>query len=272
MVAEVAPPAIEKSSVRTLGASNFAASICGLISYARNGSAISSRVSEAGGRNSPPPESTPAGEKIPGGSSGGHVGVIAGVAEAEDRIEDDTQKSQADPEAGAFAEAFCDIDRDEDRDDEVHERDDKQDDPPGRPPGDLQEHDQVVDRNDRSPAGLSRLFEDLPHPRNHDDRHDNADDDRDDTRTFGTVLGTVVVLERKQRQEGRRHALLLPGCPGVERCDSTLGGNRGNRQLKALKPGLMPGRARSPRRPAPPAPPKRSSARRAAAGGGRSRR
>ena len=83
--------------------------------------------------------------------------LVARVAEAEDRTEDERQDQHADGEADTLAEVLARARLHDDHDDEVDERDEQQDEPPERLAGDLEEHDQVVDRDDRRPTRLAGL-------------------------------------------------------------------------------------------------------------------
>src|SRR5262245_27671629 len=73
--------------------------------------------------------------------------AVARVAEAEDGVEDERQEPEPDAEACALAEALSHGEGDGDQDEEVHERNEQQDDPPGGLPGDLEQDEDVVNRN-----------------------------------------------------------------------------------------------------------------------------
>ena len=86
-------------------------------------------------------------------------------------IEHERQQPQPDTEARALAEDSRQVDRHDDRDDQLRYRNEIEDHPPYRAPDDLEQDDEVVDRDDGGPAGLAGLDEDLP-PRRHDDDDD----------------------------------------------------------------------------------------------------
>src|SRR5207248_8209174 len=91
------------------------------------------------------------------------LGLVLRVAPCQDWIEDDPEEQQSDAEAHTLTEILRDADRDEDRGDDVHEWNDHEHDPPERLSRDLEQHDEVVNRDDRGPAWLAGLRENLPH-------------------------------------------------------------------------------------------------------------
>jgi len=111
--------------------------------------------------------------------------LVLGAAESKNRPKYKWQQNHADREANAFAKAFGNVDVQNDRDNEVDEWDQHQQQPPARSTGDLTHHINVVDRDNRRPAGLSRFAENFP------DRSDQQEDDdrvanpEDRTGTFG---------------------------------------------------------------------------------------
>ncbi len=76
--------------------------------------------------------------------------------------EDRPQGQHSDRETGARSESLCDINKDHNRDHDVDDRNAEQDDPPEWLAGDLEQDEQVVDRNDRCLAGLTCFGKDLP--------------------------------------------------------------------------------------------------------------
>src|SRR5258705_188372 len=103
-------------------------------------------------------------------SGSGGRGLGLRVAEGQDGDEDEAHEDKGHGEAGALPESPGQVDHHDDGNDEAHDGDEHEDDPPARAAGDLAHEVEVVNGDDGSPAGLARLFKDLP----------EADDDQQD--------------------------------------------------------------------------------------------
>jgi hypothetical protein len=110
------------------------------------------------------------------------------VAKAKNGDEDRAQEQHSDRETGAFPESLCDTNKHHNCGHKVDDWNAEQHDPPERFAGDLEQDDQVVDRNDRCPAGLACLGKDLPHPGDNQDGHQESDDRADAAAGRGTVI------------------------------------------------------------------------------------
>src|SRR6478736_10474488 len=106
---------------------------------------------------------------------------VGDAAEPEDDRPDVGEDDQADAESCPAAIALRQVEGNDDPDDEPDDRDQHQDDPPPLATDDLQEHEDVPDRDDCLPPGLARLGED--HPPTRDDRDDDRDVDEPDDAT-----------------------------------------------------------------------------------------
>jgi hypothetical protein len=87
-----------------------------------------------------------------------------GVTEARDRQEHEAKENQTQRQAGFLAERLGQVDLDDHWNDEVDQRDEEKEQPPFRAADDLEEHGQVVDGDERLPAGLTGPGVDLPQP------------------------------------------------------------------------------------------------------------
>ncbi|MPN03804.1 hypothetical protein SDC9_151038 [bioreactor metagenome] len=115
---------------------------------------------------------------------------ILGLVKCEDAVEDDAQEDEANHEAAALAKGFCELDHGDDGKHDVRNRDQQEEELPAVAPGDLEEHVEVIKRDDRGPAGFARFFEDLPHG-------DNAENGKRQTqnRHTGSWLRIIVRIK-----------------------------------------------------------------------------
>src|SRR6185369_12861898 len=141
-------------------------------------------------------------------------GVVARVAEAEKQVENGRQERQAEPETGPFAELSGEAEVEEEPGDDKPQNED----PPDGLAGDLQEDDEVADRDEAGPARLAGLHKDLPL---RDDEH--QPDPQADEPSQGSRRGTgrasataILVLQhqKRKRRDKSCHAsvsFLVPG-------------------------------------------------------------
>lgn len=101
---------------------------------------------------------------------------VLSAAESEDWVEDRREKDQPESEAAPFAKALREVHRHDKANHDVDERDEHEDDPPDGTTDNLKENNDIVDRDDGSPARLSGLGEDFPHR----DQKDNNEDEIDE--------------------------------------------------------------------------------------------
>src|SRR5262245_46655070 len=87
---------------------------------------------------------------------------ILRATEAQNWDKDEAEQKQTNTEANALPERLRQIDGDDDQDDEVHEWDKHKQEPPPRATDDFEQHDRIIDRDDRSPARLAGFGENLP--------------------------------------------------------------------------------------------------------------
>ena len=126
--------------------------------------------------------------------------MILGAAEAEDREEDRAEENETHREAAALSKPVGQPDVHQDRHDEADDRNQEQNNPPGGLPGDVEQYDDVVNRNDRCPPGFAGLGEDLPHRRNHHDAKQARNEEGNDSRSLIPV--------RRCRLESLSHILV----------------------------------------------------------------
>src|SRR6478609_9601336 len=105
-------------------------------------------------------------------SLGGRT-LVGVAAEPEDDRPDVGEDDQADAESCPAAIALRQVEGNDDPDDEPDDRDQHQDDPPPLATDDLQEDEDVPDRDDRLPPVLAGFRED--HPQAGDERDDRSD-------------------------------------------------------------------------------------------------
>lgn len=97
--------------------------------------------------------------------------TIGRAAEAEHREENDAQKNQPQRISDILAERLGQVNEHDKRHDDIHERNQEQDNPPSRAAHNFQHDNNVVNGNNRRPAGLTGFGEDLPH-RSNDENDD----------------------------------------------------------------------------------------------------
>ena len=84
-------------------------------------------------------------------------------AKREDAVEYNAQKNQPYRESAAFSECLCELDHGDDHKHDVRNRDQEEQELPAVTPGDLKEHIDIIERDDRCPAGFSSFLEEFPH-------------------------------------------------------------------------------------------------------------
>lgn len=101
---------------------------------------------------------------------------VLSASESEDRVEDRREEDQPESEADPFAKALREVHRHDEANHDIDEGDEHEDDPPDGTTDNLKENNDIVDRDDGSPARLSGLGEDFPHR----DQKDNDEDEIDE--------------------------------------------------------------------------------------------
>src|SRR5437867_929940 len=89
--------------------------------------------------------------------------TILRISPRQNRKENRTQEQETQREADTLPEIHRDVVQHDDRDDEADDGNEVEENPPHRLAGDLDEHDHVINGDDRSPTGLACLLKHLPH-------------------------------------------------------------------------------------------------------------